>query len=39
VSDVAFRELAAAQRTQNRWLALVAVLLAGVIAILLWQSV
>ena len=39
VLDVAFRELAAAQQARNRWLALVAVLLAGVIAILLWQSV
>src|SRR5438552_2869843 len=36
-SDVAFRELAAAQRAQNGWLALLAVLLAGVIAILLWH--
>jgi len=36
-SDVALRELAAAQRAQNGWLALLAVLLAGVIAVLLWH--
>jgi ubiquinone biosynthesis protein len=37
VSDVAFRELAAAQTARNRWLAVVAALLAGIIVLLLWQ--
>jgi ubiquinone biosynthesis protein len=37
-SDIVFRELAAAQRARNRWLAVVAALLAGVIAVLLWRS-
>jgi ubiquinone biosynthesis protein len=34
-SDVALKELAAAQRAQNRWLAIVAALLAGAIALLI----
>jgi hypothetical protein len=38
VSDLALKELAAAQRTGNRWLATVAGLLAGVIALLLWRA-
>jgi ubiquinone biosynthesis protein len=38
VSDQALRDLAAAQRARNRWLAVVAALLAGVIAVLLWQT-
>jgi ubiquinone biosynthesis protein len=38
VSDEAFRELAAAQRTRNRWLAVLAVLLAAAIVALLRQS-
>jgi ubiquinone biosynthesis protein len=37
-SDVALRDLAAAQKARNRWLALVALLLAIVIALLLRQS-
>jgi ubiquinone biosynthesis protein len=36
-SDLAFRELAAAQRARNLWLGLLAVLIAGVIAVLLWR--
>jgi ubiquinone biosynthesis protein len=39
VSQDTLKELAAAQRSQNGWLALLAVLLTGVIAVLLWQSV
>ena len=35
----ALEKLAAAQRSQNGWLALLAVLLTGVIVVLLWQSV
>jgi ubiquinone biosynthesis protein len=38
VSDVAFRELAAAQRARNAWLAVLAALLAVLIAVLLWQA-
>jgi ubiquinone biosynthesis protein len=38
VSDEAFRELAAAQRTRNRWLAVLAVLLAAAIVALLRRS-
>ena len=36
-SDLALKELAAAQRAQNRWLAVVAALLAGTIALILMQ--
>jgi ubiquinone biosynthesis protein len=36
-SDVALQALAAAQRTRNRWLALVAALLAGVLSLMLYQ--
>ena len=39
VSQDTLKELAAAQRSQNGWLALLAVLLTGVIVVLLWQSV
>jgi len=39
VSQDALEKLAAAQRSQNGWLALLAVLLTGVIVVLLWQSV
>src|SRR2546430_12470975 len=39
VSQDALQKLAAAQRSQNGWLALLAVLLTGVIVLLLWQSV
>jgi hypothetical protein len=38
VSQDALEKLAAAQRSQNGWLALLAVLLTGVIVVLLWQS-
>jgi len=33
-SDAALKELAAAQRARNRWLAVVALLLAGIVAVL-----
>jgi hypothetical protein len=36
-ADVALKEFAAVQRARNRWLAVVAVLLAGVIALLLMR--
>jgi ubiquinone biosynthesis protein len=36
-SDIAFRELAAAQRVRNLWLGALAVLLAAVIVVLLWR--
>jgi ubiquinone biosynthesis protein len=36
-ANLALRELAAAQRVRNRWLAVVAVLLAGILAILVRQ--
>jgi ubiquinone biosynthesis protein len=35
--DDAVRELAAAQRARNRWLALIAVLLVAAVAVLVWQ--
>ena len=38
VADFHLKEIAAAQRASNRWLIVVAGLLAGVIAILLWRS-
>ncbi len=38
VSDLALKDLAAAQRARNRWLGVVAALLAGVIAVLLWHA-
>jgi len=37
-TDTALKELAAAQRTRNRWLALVAVLLVVLIATLLMRN-
>ena len=36
-SDLSFKELAAAQRTRNVWLGLLAILLAVLIAVLLWR--
>ena len=36
-SDISFKALATAQRVRNLWLALLAVLLAGLIAVLLWR--
>ena len=36
-SDISFKELAAAQRARNLWLGLLAALIAGVIAVLLWR--
>jgi len=36
-ADVVLKELAAAQRVQNRWLAVVAALLAAAIALLVWR--
>jgi ubiquinone biosynthesis protein len=36
-ADSALKAVALAQRARNRWLALIAVLLAGVIAVLVWQ--
>jgi ubiquinone biosynthesis protein len=38
VSDACLKEIVAAQRIRNRWLAAVAALLAGVIVLLLWRS-
>jgi hypothetical protein len=33
------KELAAAQRARNRWMGVVALLLAGLIVLLLWERV
>jgi len=38
VSDLALKEIAAAQRAVTRWLGVVALLLAGLIAVLIWHS-
>jgi ubiquinone biosynthesis protein len=37
-SEMAMRELAAAQRARNRWLAIIALLVAASLAFLIWRG-